>query len=251
MTAARAALRLAGTALLGWAAARVLYLTRCVRVGRRLAKGSVPFARSGSRQLTGVVLVIGDSTGVGTGAGNRHLSVAGQLAAAWPDVEIRNRCRNGARMADTLAQLEAEPADDHYAAVFIHVGGNDALRGTPPWQVRQQLHALLARARRLSEYVVLTGTANFGLSPAFFPPLSWLLTARARALRNLYRDVAGTYGVLHVDFFRERGDDRYARDPRRYYAADRLHPSSDAYREAWETIRARLAARGVALSARR
>ena len=75
---------------------RWLALVECMREGDRLADAAVAFERDGNAHAPRV-LVVGDSTGVGTGAARPEDSIAGRLADAYPDVTIVNRARNGAK----------------------------------------------------------------------------------------------------------------------------------------------------------
>lgn len=70
-----------------------LFISR-VNTGRGLAKASVPFevrVKEANRR----VLVVGDSTGVGTGASEAVDSVAGRIARDYPGTEIVNRAQDG------------------------------------------------------------------------------------------------------------------------------------------------------------
>lgn len=202
--------------------------------GYRIAGRSQAFQRllPDSRRR---VLVVGDSTGVGTGAACAQDSIAGLLAREFPDVAVTNRAKNGAKAADTVHQLASLPPD-RFDVVFVHVGGNDILRTTPMPQLEQDITAVLRAARERSDTVIFMSCPNVGLCPVFFPPFSWLLTMRTRAARDLFVRVSREFGVHYVDLFREKNDDVFSRDPRKYFAEDRLHPSSESYRAAYDAI---------------
>lgn len=201
-------------------------LQRCEQLGEWLAERARPFARpvAGAHRR---VLVVGDSTGVGTGASHAGDSLAGRLASDFPAVEIVNRACNGAKTRDALRQL----ADDggRYDVVLIHVGGNDILRGTPCAELARDVDALLAQACGTGAKVLVTSTPNVGLCPAFFAPLSWWLTRRSRQVRDLFTATAQRHGAHYADFFHPRSRDPFSRDGRRFYAADGLHPTSELY----------------------
>lgn len=59
---------------------------------------------------TARLLVVGDSTAVGTGATSPAASIAGLIARRHPDVAIDNRAHNGVRFADVLRQLDQPQA---------------------------------------------------------------------------------------------------------------------------------------------
>jgi lysophospholipase L1-like esterase len=227
------AVALAGTAAtaLAW---RCREFARCARIGEALAGRAVAFARDAGPGAPRV-LVLGDSTGVGTGAGRAQQSVAGCLAAQFPHVTIVNRARNGARVLDTLMQLVDEGVE-RYDAILVHAGGNDVLRGTPLRALAPQVDALMARACRMSAHVIVTTTPNVGLAPAFFPPLSWWFSRRSRRIGELFAAAACRHGAHYVNFFHPRATDPFSRRWRHYFAGDRLHPSAACYRFVYEAL---------------
>lgn len=224
---------LLGTALAA-GAWRYHQMGRYARIGERLAQAAVAFECSAGEDAPRV-LVVGDSTAVGTGAERPEDSLAGQLSAQFPHVSIVNRARNGARTIEAIAQLNAEGGAS-YALVLIHVGANDVMRRTPLRELRPQVDTLIERARRLSEHVIVTTTPNVGLVPAFFPPFSWWLSRRSRQVGALFEAAAARHGAHCCSFFHRRASDPFRRERKRYYAPDRLHPSTACYRYAYQTL---------------
>lgn len=203
--------------------------------GYRLARRSRPFQRE-LDQCRARVLVVGDSTGVGTGALRAEDSIAGLLAREYPDVAITNRARNGAKAADAASQLESLPAGARFDVVLLHVGGNDMLRATPLPQLESDITRTLQAARARADTVIFMGTPNIGRCPVFFPPFSWLLSMRSRTGRAMFMRIAAETGVTYIDLFREGADDIFSREPARYFADDRLHPTTESYRAAYDAI---------------
>jgi lysophospholipase L1-like esterase len=219
------------------AAWRWLRFQRHCRIGDALATAATAFER-GAGAPAQRVLVVGDSTGVGTGAARPEDSIAGLLGADFAHVAIVNRARNGARTLDVLLQL-AEAGDDRYDLVLVHAGGNDVLRRTPLRALAPQVEALMQLARRLSDHVVVTTTPNVGLVPLFAPPVSWWLTRRSQRVCALFDAAAKRHGACYVDFFHTRATDPFSREPHRYFAPDLLHPSTDCYRYVYRDLLAR------------
>ena len=181
------------------------------------------------------LLMVGDSTGTGVGAGTADRSFAGLLARTL-GVPVDNRCANGARVADVAAQLEVPCDASTYDIVVVLAGGNDALRGTRLARLERGAREVLQRAQRVAENVVWVGCADIGIAPALPPPLSWWLGWRCRrAMRTIGR-VARSSGAPFVDFTAAEHSARFRAARRHYFAADGLHPSAAAYRECFEIV---------------
>jgi len=203
--------------------------------GFHLANRSKPFERE-LADCRARVLVVGDSLAVGTGAHRAEESIAGLLGREFPDVAVINRARNGAKAADAVRQLRALPEHLRFDVVLVHVGGNDVLRATPLPQLEADLDEVFREARSRTGHVIFMTPPNVGLCPVFFPPFSWLLSMRSRHARDIFRRVSAEHGVACIDLFRERGEDVFSRNPRLYFADDRLHPTSESYRAAYHAI---------------
>jgi lysophospholipase L1-like esterase len=212
---------------------RWLRLMASMRAGDELANRAVAFARNGKPHAPRV-LVVGDSTGVGTGAARPEDSIAGRLGAAHPEVTIVNRARNGAKTFDAILQV-IEEGEARYDLVLVHIGGNDVLRGTPVRVLAPQVEALLGRVRRLSANVVVTTLPNLGLLPMFFPPLSWWFSRQSRVVCGLFAAAAKRHGAHYVDFFHPHATEHFCRRSG-FFACDGLHPSSALYAYIYETM---------------
>ena len=234
----------AGLALL--ALAHAARFRRHVAIGRRLALEARPFER---RHGTGAarILVLGDSSGVGTGATSPEDSVAGRLARAHPDIVIWNLAQNGLRTAGLIEPLRALQGHT-FTAVLIHVGVNDIVRRTPLPPLREQLTEALALARRLSDHVLVLTGGNLGLAPALPPGLGRLITRRTRAVRLLFVEVAAAAGAVYVDMFDGVIDKPFTDNPRRYFARDGFHPNSDGYALWFDAIAAQMKRAGIRLA---
>ncbi len=203
--------------------------------GKEIAAASRPFELR-NPGATRRILVVGDSTGVGTGAARPEESVAGRIASEFPGIEVINLARNGAKAKDALIQLESVRSAP-FDIVLVQVGGNDILGFTDLEELRGTTLRLLSKARETGKAVLFMSTGNVGLAPAFFPPVSWLYTARTRQARAIFMDAAKTSGVRYVDLFREKGDELFLSDPDRYYTPDYLHPGSEGYRIWYEELK--------------
>ncbi len=171
------------------------------------------------------LLIVGDSTGVGTGASSPRNSLAGLIARDYPRLRIDNRARDGATFADVLAQLAG---DERHDVILVLAGGNDVTRLRALGEVRADIDRVASIASARAACVVLMPAGNVGNAPFFAPPVSWLMTSRSRALHDLVRAAARRHQVAYVNLFLERATDPFVADPD-LTAADGLHPSDAGY----------------------
>lgn len=175
------------------------------------------------------LLVVGDSTAVGTGASSPASSLAGLIAHQHPRLKIVNRAADGAKYQDIVHQLEGV-ADERFDAILVLGGGNDVIRLTPYASLEENIARVGSLARTQAKLVVFLPSGNVGSAPFFFPPWSWLMTQRSRALHGMVRQVAADNGALYVNLFKEKQDDPFAQRPDELNARDGLHPSDAGYR---------------------
>ena len=216
-----------------------------IHVGSAIADAAQPFERV-VPDAAQRILLVGDSTGVGTGALDPTLSTAGQFGEAYPNAEIINRSRNGRKIHETLAVLD-EFSGQHFSLVMIQIGGNDIIRFTPLPEVERDLVAMLEKARALSPNVVILHSGNVGAAPFFPRPWDLLWTARAREVRALYLRTVPEHGAHYVGLFQERRDDTWLKEPARYYAVDGLHPSALGYADWFSKIQATILANNIVI----
>jgi lysophospholipase L1-like esterase len=213
----------------------VLWLAGCttwrLAQARALAQESVPFEQHPSDAALRL-LVVGDSTAVGTGAGAARASVAGRLASDYPRLRIENRAQDGATFAGVAEQLER---GGRFDIVLLMAGGNDVMRLRATQDLSGDVGRALALARERAGHVIVMPAGNVGNAPFFFPPLSWEMTRRSRAMHRIVREAAARHGATYVDLFRERDDDPFVRQPG-LNARDGLHPSEAGYREWYATL---------------
>lgn len=171
------------------------------------------------------LLIVGDSTGVGTGASSAKSSLAGLIAREHPRLRIDNRARDGATFADVVQQLAG---DERHDVILILAGGNDVARMRALDAVRTDIDRVASMASARAAYVVLMPAGNVGNARFFVPPVSWLMTSRSRALHDLVRAAAARYQIAYVNLFLEHETDPFVVDPD-LSAADGLHPSDAGY----------------------
>ena len=219
-----------GTRVLLWSA-MAIGLALCARTGWRLhasaelARLSEPLQRL-LAQPSLRLLIVGDSTAVGTGASVPGASVAGLLAQRFPGLQIENRGRDGAVFSELMTQLEG---DERFDMVLVMAGGNDVVRLRRLAALRGDVDRVTRRARQRADLVVLMPAGNVGNAPILWAPVSWLMTWRSRQLQTFAREAAARHGAVLVNLFCASADDPFVLRPE-LNARDGLHPSDAGYR---------------------
>ncbi|MDQ3766975.1 MAG: SGNH/GDSL hydrolase family protein [Actinomycetota bacterium] len=177
------------------------------------------------------LVVLGDSTAAGVGAGRPELSYPAQLAEQLGEdgyrVNLSALGMSGARTADVLREQvpRAEALDPDL--VFVGIGANDAIHVTPMESVRRDIDAVLRRLRATGATVVVAGAPDMHIE-AFLEPLRSLAAWRGRMVEDAITAVARAQRVPVVPLRAVAGP-RFAAHPRLYNSPDELHPSAAGY----------------------
>jgi lysophospholipase L1-like esterase len=171
------------------------------------------------------LLVLGDSTAIGTGADAAADGLAGRLARLLGDddpgttVTWRALGRNGATAGEVRAEVLPAALDDPAELVVVVVGWNDALRLRSPRMFARELTTLVRTlaARRLDRRVVVVAAPRFDRLAVLPQPMRWALGAHAAGIRAAAARVCARWGVPLADGFDGRST-----------ASDRFHPDCAA-----------------------
>jgi len=205
-----------------------------VRTSRQLVQQSRVYERFVSADAPRI-LIIGDSTGVGTGVSDPQFSIAGRFGTEFPDTSIQNISKNGWKVDDALQNFPNVPQKS-MSIILLQIGANDIIRGTPMVQFSASLDAVFKKSTAAAKQVFALHSGNVGLAPFFPWPLSSIMRARTLRYREEYRRIAAANGVNYVDLYHEAADDPF-QGKHEFYAADLLHLSAQGYEEWYRSIR--------------
>jgi lysophospholipase L1-like esterase len=183
------------------------------------------------RNATLRLLVVGDSTAVGTGASSPAGSVAGLLGSRYPKLWVDNGARDGAKFDEVPAQVATANNAEGYDVVLICAGGNDVMRGTDIHALRAAVERsfFVAKAALKAGGLVLVQPAgNVGNAPFFWPPVSGLMSRRSRDFHAMVQTAAARHGVRYVGLYKDKAQDPFAQR-NDLHAADGLHPNDAGY----------------------
>jgi lysophospholipase L1-like esterase len=184
------------------------------------------------------ILIVGDSTAVGTGADRPEDSIAGRLGRDFPTADIVNLGENGAYTRAVLKQLD-RAGDRPYDLVILSSGGNDILHFNRLQSLRRVLSQVIDKAKQktVKGDVIMLFYSNIGIAPIFAGPIRLLYGKRTEKVRDIFQEVAAEKRISYVDLFTKpsgRTDNPFTENPRKYYAPDLIHPSSEGY-HVWYT----------------
>ena len=177
------------------------------------------------------LVVVGDSTAVGTGAESLADALPGRLGkllgARWRAVG-----RNGATAADVLRDHIDEAAGGPADVVVLVVGWNDAMRLRSPRAFARDLGLLIDRLRAASPEarVVVVAPPAFGDFAVLPQPLRTALGSAATGLSRVAAQVAASRDAVFAPGFDGRS-----------VAADGFHPDAAGYTRMAEGIAAAVA----------
>jgi acyl-CoA thioesterase I len=169
------------------------------------------------------IVFLGDSLTAGYGLA-RHQSVPSLIAARVEglglDYEVVNAGVSGDTSAGGLSRLDWS-LEGPVRVLVVELGANDGLRGLPVDAMRDNLEAIIQRARERGIRVLLTGMEappNYG-------------QAYTNEFRAVFRDLAEKHDVTFVPFYLEG----VAGNPS-LNIADGIHPNPEGARIVEQTI---------------
>ena len=180
------------------------------------------------------VLVLGDSTGYGTGAKHTNESIAGRLGRDFA-VTIQNRSKNGRTIGELLA--DTEDFSGTYELILLQIGANDLLHKRDQSVVESELRRLVERLTPHTAHLVMMSSGNVGASPQFSGTQADQYEVLSREYRALFLQVASETELVYVDLFVEPENDIFVQQPNTYMSFDGLHPSSAGYEKWYRKLR--------------
>ena len=166
------------------------------------------------------ILVLGDSTAVGTGASNNIYSTTGRLSSKYPEAEVINISENGLKLAGLNEKIKN--LTEHYDIIVIQIGANDIIRLTDLETIDIELDKLLTKTKTLSDKVVILHSGNIGESKFFPWYVAPILSYRSKEVREIYIRRTSMHDATYVNLIDLHIDGKY-------YASDKLHLNDEGY----------------------
>lgn len=175
------------------------------------------------------ILILGDSTAVGTGAMRAEDSIAGRLAHDFPNAEIKNRGKNGGLISDVTKQIDFV-RNETFDLIIITVGGNDVWSLTSLRSITKNLNYIFAAAKAMSQgRVFFLLYNNIGDAPIFPGFIRYFLKRRCNQIQSRITQCAMQQKIALINLFTEDINNPFLKSPKKLFAKDGIHPSSEGY----------------------
>lgn len=179
---------------------------------------------------TGAILILGDSTGYGTGARRSEESIAGRLGSDYPTYAITNNSSNGRKISAAKEVAAELPNTVSYDLVVLQIGANDLIAGRGSGEVVEELQQLIELVIPHTNKIVVITSGNIGATPMFTGEQAAQLEDASRKFDQQMGTIGQTYSdTAFVSLFDEPANDVFVQSPGVYTAIDGLHPTSAGY----------------------
>lgn len=176
------------------------------------------------------ILILGDSTAVGTGADSIQDSIAGRLMYDFPDAQITNLGKNGGLIRDVSQQIK-QVAGQKFDLIIISAGGNDVVSLTRKKTIYSNLGFILKEALLMSNgRVFFLLYNNIGDAPIFPGFVRYFLKRRCHNIQYHIEKITNTMRVSLIEVFSNEKDNPFIKHPETFFAKDGIHPSSLGYK---------------------
>lgn len=178
----------------------------------------------------GSILVLGDSTGYGTGASRASESIAGRLGNDYPGYSIKNNSVNGRKINEALDQARKLEESDRYDLVVLQIAANDMIAGRSASDTVADMKTLVDEVRDHAQSIVIISAGNIGATPRFTGEEAKEMTATSlQYTQMMLQYTSDQPNVAYVSLFDEPEDDPFVQEPGTYSSIDGLHPTSAGY----------------------
>ena len=199
-----------------------------IRKGRVLAKNAIPFNRS-VPHASMTILVLGDSTAVGTGSESAQLSTAGRMGTLYPGATIENISVNGLKLAGLLQILEKIGTIKHYDIILVQIGANDIIRLTKKEDIKRDAEKVFAELSQHTNKLIVLHSGDVGEAKIFPLYARFILSQKSFEMRDIYKNLSAKYNARYVDLINSPSRKLLRDNPSVYYAADFLHLNGAGY----------------------
>ena len=147
------------------------------------------------------ILVLGDSTGYGTGASKNTDTIAGRIGTDFTSYSIANKSKNG-RTIGELVEV-AKNLEGEYELILLQIGGNDILQQKDVYEVEKQLQEIIRALSDNTNNLLMMSSGNVGGASAFRDDEAVFYESLTRTYREMFLRVATNTELTYIDLFLE------------------------------------------------
>ena len=179
------------------------------------------------------LVVLGDSTGAGVGAGSAQETYPALLARrlalrTQTSVRLIDLAVSGARVGDVVAEQLPRALEEKASVFLVVIGANDVTHLSSLSDIRAGTTEIVRRLGSKGAPVVVAGAPDMR-APAFAEPLRSIVGWRGRAVTDAIEETASAAGATVVPLADETRE-YFLSEPDEHYSADLFHPSAAGYR---------------------
>lgn len=191
-----------------------------------IAKATPQYQQAGDSSTS--LLILGDSTGYGTGASSNKRSIAGLIGAEHPTLSITNKSVNGRTIAGLRKDIET--LDGQYDVILLQIGANDILQKRSLEETLIDLRAVLDTLSTKTKKIVMISSGNVGGAVRFKGEQAASYQEQSIIFKEAFLALNTQRPYFtYIDLYVDPKDDLFVKEPHIYTANDGLHPSDAGY----------------------
>ena len=179
------------------------------------------------------ILILGDSTAYGAGASKPEDTIAGRLARDFPNSQIVNLSKNGARIKDLKKQIDSI-RNQTFSMIIISCGGNDVLHFSRISTITENLAFVFKslEGRTPQGKMIFLLYNNISSAPLFPSLIQFFIKKHGLKVQKAIQRSSMAMHVRVIELFVNEAYNPFLKNPAELFAKDGIHPSSRGY-ELW------------------
>jgi lysophospholipase L1-like esterase len=199
-----------------------------------IAKATPSYEQKGNDSAS--LLILGDSTGYGTGAGNSKGSIAGLIGADYPNLRITNSSVNGRTIGGLRKDIEK--LEGEFDVILLQIGANDILQKRTVEETMVDLRAVLDVLSPKTKKIVMISSGNVGGAIRFKGEQAAAYKQQSIIFKDAFLALNSERPYFsYVDLYVAPEQDPFVLEPDIYTANDGLHPSNVGYLEWYKKLK--------------
>ena len=212
-------------------------IRKSIQISHTLIDKTVIFDKV-SPDLNITLLVLGDSTAVGVGAGNKLDSIPALMANYINATYVENYAVSGAKVQDLKEQIKKAKLSK-YNYILLQIGANDIVARNDVKKVSQDLQQIYNTLPE-SNQVIHICCGNIGTATIIPTIARNYYTHKTLEYHKEFENIDNGNKVTYINLYQPPEVDVFRREPDIYLAEDGFHPSSVGYKYWFAKMQAKI-----------